>query len=179
MTNKSNQPLDYSASADLNYVHLRNAKGRLGAGQSVEVLAILDTAVLSKMDEGRKTGQIDFRNLTDSKGNTFRTVTVEKVERWRVTMDGWDTLSFGKSLLSGGVKANWRVQAEFDIVDGKYRNGQGRAGFLAPEVHSNPPGVYDCQFYEGTYHDSKGNVNPTLHCAGGFSSSWAGFGRVG
>ena len=161
LTNKGNQPLDYFVSANQNWIHLRNAKGRLGAGQSVEVLAILDADILNKMDEGTKTGQVDFRNLTDSKENTFRAVTVEKVERWRVRIDGWDTLYFGDMLLSGGVKAKWRVQAEFEIVDGKYRNGQGRAGFLAPEVHSNPPGVYDCQFYKGTYLDSKGNVNST------------------
>jgi hypothetical protein len=79
---------------------------------------------------------------------------------WRLTLIGHQTFIFGDDFVGGGLRVPWRVALEFQVVNGSYRLGHGRAEWideLAP--YSRPAGWFDCRKVYGTYLDS----NLVLH----------------
>lgn len=79
----------------------------------------------------------------------------KKEERWRFTIDGWNTLYFGGNFLAGGLRVYIRLSVDFTIKDGRYAGGSGTASFTKFVNHTKPAGVYQCDPIKGTYLDKK------------------------
>jgi hypothetical protein len=73
---------------------------------------------------------------------------------WRLTLSGHQTFLFGSRNFGGGLKVPWEVVIEFQIDNGEYLLGHGRAKWidrLSPV--SYPDGLFDCHEVPGTYLD--------------------------
>lgn len=66
----------------------------------------------------------------------------KEIEKWRVTIDGWDINFTGDNQLACGLKVHWRNIIIVKIENGQYRSGAGKALLVDIEPYSHPPEVY-------------------------------------
>lgn len=80
--------------------------------------------------------------------------------RWQLRLSGHQSFVFGETGFGGGVRIPWEVVIEFQIRDGEYLIGSGRARWLDRVIAlSYPSGWFSCKPVDGTYLDS----NLALH----------------
>lgn len=79
---------------------------------------------------------------------------------WQLEITGHQTFLFGEPTLGGGIRIPWEVVIEFDVGQGRFGVGSGRARWLdRSNAISRPSGWFDCAQVEGSYLDS----NLALH----------------
>ncbi len=82
--------------------------------------------------------------------------------RWRLTITGHNTYLFGEPQLGAGLRMPWEVVIGFQVSDGAYSLGNGRARLLGEaEPLSHPPGWLSCRQVQGTYLDSSLTLHET------------------
>jgi hypothetical protein len=105
-----------------------------------------------------------LKDLTDAASHTTGTLTFrlkgEKIERWRTTISGWETLYFG-SLVGGGIRVHRQIAVDFEVTKKKYKSGSGTAKLTKFEEYSFPPELYNCGVSGGMYLDNSGTKHNT------------------
>lgn len=80
--------------------------------------------------------------------------------RWELSISGHNSYLFGEPGLGGGVRIPWEVVIQFQVAEGEYQVGSGRARWLDEVTPlSQPAGWLSCRQVAGTYLDS----NLVLH----------------
>jgi hypothetical protein len=161
LANTGQGPLQFQAAPDHPWVTVSAPSGSIPPKGNRSVVIGIDAAKAQALPAGPKECPVQFKNLTNGQGTTNRKVKIGRWEKWRALWHGWETLYFGDETLAGGIKPIWEIQVDFEIEDGKYKQGQGTAKFVAFEPHSHPPGVYDCNPKKGEIIDGKGKKQPT------------------
>ena len=81
---------------------------------------------------------------------------------WELSIEGHHRFIFGERGFGGGVQIPWEINIEFDVSDGAFGLGSGRARWLEPiSAVSAPPGWFACQSVEGSYLDSNLEMHAT------------------
>ena len=82
--------------------------------------------------------------------------------RWRLTITGHHTYLFGEPQLGAGLRMPWEVVIGFQVRDGEFALGSGRARLTGEaEPLSHPPGWLTCRQVGGTYLDSSLTLHET------------------
>ncbi len=99
------------------------------------------------------------------KGQVTWKLTGEKLERWQVLVDGWDTHYVGDQMEACGVRVNWRMDLTITVsVKGEsrtFKEGTGGSSLPSIEPHSHPPGMYSVQVVPGIWLSASGKSYPT------------------
>jgi len=82
--------------------------------------------------------------------------------RWRLTISGHTTYRYGEPQLGAGLRMPWEVVIGFEVSDGAFALGHGRAQLIGEaEQLSHPPGWLSCHQVQGTYLDSSLTLHET------------------
>ncbi|MBU1074446.1 trypsin-like peptidase domain-containing protein, partial [bacterium] len=155
LTNNGDTPLDYEASADVNWVDVGNATGSLAAGGQATVTVSFN-ANANALGIGSHNGTLGFVNVTNHDGDTTRAVNLqvgvpEIVYEWNMDTDPlWNAegdWAWGQPQGSGGQYGNGDPTAGFT---GAYVYGYNLAGDYPnslPERHLTTQAI-DCSGLE-------------------------------
>lgn len=144
LTNAGEVALSFTVTPDVPWVAPSTASGSLAPKQSQTVTLELNAKADALDPKKRHVGTVRFVNLTGGKGSTARQVTLSNKEKWRLSIFQRNDLFFGDSYLYGGVTARVRTDIDFEIEDGQYKSGSGKAMFASIKPISYPGGVFDC-----------------------------------
>ncbi|MBN2145017.1 MAG: hypothetical protein JW774_10370 [Candidatus Aureabacteria bacterium] len=131
-------------------VPLDNAGLMVGGNKPVKI----------NVENGAKVVQNISHAPSKTTGTMTWTLKGEKIEKWKMTIIGWDTLYFG-SLICGGIRVHWQIDANFEIKNNQYSKGSGTAKFRNFEPHSVPAGLFTCSVLSGSYTDQNGKKHKT------------------
>lgn len=159
LRNTGASTIDFAVAGSKNWLDAAPGSGSLRPGAEAAVTISLNDNAQTLTKPDRDT--VRFTNQTSGRGDTTRSVELGRRERWRITVDGWDTLTFGDAVLGGGLRARWRIVLELNVEGGKLREGHGSAAFGRHETYSTPPGVYDCVPLAGSHLDAGLTRHPT------------------
>jgi hypothetical protein len=82
--------------------------------------------------------------------------------RWRLTISGHTTYRYGEPQLGAGLRMPWEVVIGFQVSDGVFALGHGRAQLTGEAAQlSHPPGWLSCRQVQGSYLDSSLTLHET------------------
>lgn len=94
---------------------------------------------------------------------SWQTAVAAEVDgRWILTITGHNTYLYGEPTLGGGLRMPWEVAIRFQVRDGIYLTGSGRAWLDGDAIaFAQPPGWAECRAVSGSYLDSSLNMHET------------------
>lgn len=162
LTNSGEEPLQFAVAPAADWAKADPASGAL-APKTSQTVTLRLTAAADALGAGRHESHAKFHNTTNGQGDTQRKIVLRQIERWRFSIYGHNTRYFGSGAIVGGLRVSWRTDVEFEVEDGKYKNGQGKTYFVSLDSYSAPPGAFNCKPAKGEYLDKALNSHQTPH----------------
>ncbi|WP_131414267.1 hypothetical protein [Corallincola luteus] len=165
--NEGEQELSFSIAADQPWVGVQPNKGKLAPDETLDIQLSLRPEA-DKLPAGKHQAQVMFENSLSHLGDGFRLVVLKERQRWRLVIEQKNDLVFGDSYLFGGIATKVNTEIDFEIEDGKFKNGSGRAFFVSHQSIAHPKGGFNCSVKKDQIYTPRFDVSGSV--SGGFVS---------